>query len=73
MIERMEFCPKCNGNRRMVVSLGLMSVDTCEGRELTLLFHYHCASCNSYVRSNTDQEETLVPGMMAVFSMPVYV
>jgi hypothetical protein len=69
MVERMEFCPKCNGNRRMVVSLGLMPIDICEGLEDILLFHYHCASCNSYVRSiGMDHEDYLVPDVLAVFS-----
>lgn len=74
MNKPIEFCPNCNGKREMDLTLGLMTHNNLEGDEDILLYHYHCASCNSYVRSTTkNHEEYISPDEFVVFSMPEYV
>lgn len=62
MLERMEFCPKCKGIRKMSLTLGLVPINSPQGPDVSLLYHYHCTSCNSYVGSKTmDRAEIFVP------------
>lgn len=69
-----ELCPNCNGRRELDLSLGLITHENIEGVEDILVYHYHCASCNSYVRSTTmDHEGYTSPDESMVFSIPEYV
>lgn len=71
MFERMVFCPTCNGNRRMVISLGLNPSELRDGSQDSLLFHSHCASCNSYVQSiQLEEESDSIPDMIGVSVVP---
>ena len=73
MIERMEFCPKCNGIRKMSVTLGMMPVESEKGPEEILLYHYHCTSCNAYVGSKTmESAEIFVPEEIAASALHAY-
>jgi hypothetical protein len=73
MLERMEFCPKCNGIRKMSLTLGMMPVGSEDGPEVTLLYHYHCTSCNAYVGSKTmEGAEILLPEEIAASALPAY-
>ncbi len=71
MTEHMEFCPKCNGTQKMAVSLGLMPIETDMGPDVVLLYHLHCTSCNTYVRSIPIEQEDSIPlKAAAVPSLP---
>jgi hypothetical protein len=69
-----EFCPNCSSLRKLDLSLGMMTINTPDGKEDVLLFHYHCASCNAYVRSTTlDHKEVASLNQAEIFSVPEYV
>ena len=59
MLERMEFCPKCNGTRKMMVSLGLQPVSTKNGPDTILVYDFHCTSCNTFVFSRVAEASEL--------------
>jgi hypothetical protein len=72
MPKPLEYCPNCASMREMVQSLGMLA-DNRPGEE-SFIFHFHCASCNSYVRSTTlDYQEIIFPIEVAVISVPEYV
>ena len=74
MLERMEFCPKCNGIRKMSLTLGLMPTNSQQGPDGSLLYHCHCTSCNSYVGSKTmDSAEIFVPEEVSATALHVMV
>ena len=51
----------------------MMTRNNPQGKEEVLLYQYHCASCNAYVRSTTlDHQEVVSPYQPAVFSVPEY-
>ncbi len=53
MFKQVEFCPQCKCFQSMHPSLGLMAVNTPKGMKDVLLYHYHCETCNKYLRSTT--------------------
>ena len=68
-----EFCPHCDCRRELDVSLGLAAVNSPNGIEEVLLYHYYCASCNTYVRSTTlDNQEYISPKEAALFPISEY-
>jgi len=68
-----EFCPHCDCGRELDVSLGIAAVNTPDGIEEVLLYHYYCASCNSYLRSTTlDDQEYISSNEVALFPVPEY-
>ena len=74
MQKLMGFCPSCDGTRELDISLGMMTRHDSMGKEEVILYQYHCASCNSFVRSTTmDHQEVISPTELAVFSIPEYV
>ena len=74
MHKPIEFCPKCNSRQGMDQTLGLMTFNNHEGLGENLFYNYHCASCNTYVKSTTiNHEEFSVPNKFLVFSIPVFV
>ena len=74
MNKLIEFCPNCNGGREFDLSLGLITFNNPEENEDILLYHYHCASCNTYLRTTTvDYEEYIKPNEFAVVSVPEYI
>lgn len=74
MNKPIELCPNCNGKRELDLSLGLITYNNLEGTEDILLYHYHCDSCNSYVRSTTmNHEDYISSDEYVVFSIPEYV
>jgi len=74
MPKLIEFCPSCGCMKEVDTSLGMMTRNNPQGKEEVLLYQYHCASCNSFVRSTTlDHQEVLSPSELAVFSVPEYV
>lgn len=57
----------------MDLSLGLIPFQGADGIKEILVYHYHCASCNSHVRSTTmDYEEYLTPNDSVAISIPDY-
>ncbi len=74
MNKPIEFCPNCNGKREIDLSLGMVTYNNLEGTEDILLYHYHCASCNSYVRSTTiNYDEYISSDEIVMFSIPEFV
>jgi hypothetical protein len=74
MHKQIEFCPNCNSRQEMDQTLGLMSFNSQEGVVDILLYNYHCASCNTYVRSTTmNHEQFIKPNDFLVFSIPEFV
>ena len=74
MSKPIEFCPNCNCKRELDRSLGLVSANASETDGYTLLYHFHCAACNSYVRSTTlDYQEFIQADELLVLSQPVYI
>lgn len=74
MHKPIEFCPHCNNRRELDLSLGLITLNGPKGIEEILLYQYHCATCNSYVRSTTmDHKEYISPKEYVVLSVPKYV
>jgi hypothetical protein len=74
MYKSIEFCPSCNCNRELDISLGRITINDTEGAGHTFLYHYHCASCNSYVRSTTlDYQEYVYPNEYLAIPYPVYI
>jgi hypothetical protein len=72
MPKPLEYCPNCASMRKMVQSLGMLEGNS-PGEEI-LIYHYHCASCNSYVRSTTlDYREINLHIEVATISIPEYV
>jgi hypothetical protein len=60
--------------KELDLSLAMLTINGPKGKEEVLLYQYHCASCNSYVRSTTlDHQEFISPYEPAVFSVPEYV
>jgi hypothetical protein len=71
MYKPLEYCPNCASVKELDQSLGMMACNN-PGEEI-LIYHYHCASCNSYVHSTTlDYQEVIVPNEYAVISIPEY-
>ena len=63
------FCPHCKGGRELDLSLGLITSNRPEKSEDILLFHYHCAACNTYVRTTTiDNKEHFETNKFALVS-----
>jgi len=74
MFERMEFCPKCNGIRKMSVSLGMMPIADNGGPDVVLVYYFQCTACNSYIGSKAvDFEESNTAAKVSELSMPVVV
>jgi hypothetical protein len=74
MDKPIEFCPNCKSRKELDPSLGLIIFENLDGVIEILLYHFHCASCNSYVRSTTlDHEEYIRPHELSVLSLPVYI
>ena len=74
MNKPIEYCANCNGKRELDLSLGLVACNNLEGTEDILLYHYHCASCNSYVRSTTmSHDEYISSDEIMVLSIPEYI
>jgi len=74
MAKRIEFCPSCGCMKEVDISLGMMTLNNPQGKEEVFLYQYHCASCNSYVRSTTlDHTAVISPYEPAVLSVPGYV
>jgi hypothetical protein len=72
MPKPLEYCPNCASTRELDQSLGMLASNS--SGEVILIYHYHCASCNSYVHSTTlDYQEIIIPTQVAVISMPEYV
>ena len=47
-----EFCPKCQGSRDMILSLGLGKLSSSANPdEQVLLVHFHCKSCLTYIKT----------------------
>lgn len=68
------YCPNCNAKRELDISLGLATYNNIEGTQDILLYHYHCASCNSYVRSTTmNHDEYISSDDIVGFSIPEYI
>ncbi len=73
MNKPIDFCPSCKSKRELDLSLGLVTFNNPEGTDDILLYHYHCASCNAYVRSTTlNHEEYSSPGEFVVVSISEY-
>ena len=71
MNKPLEYCPSCGSRRELDQSLGLLA-STHSGEEI-LIYHYHCASCNTYVHSTTlDYQEITTPTQAEVISIPAY-
>jgi hypothetical protein len=69
-----EFCPKCQGVRNTILSLGLHRSIRSNGSENEdLLFHLHCRSCNIYIRSFPvfEEKEESSEGMTGI-ALPQY-
>jgi C4-type Zn-finger protein len=67
------FCPSCNYMKELDVSLGMISLNNPIGEDEVLIYQYHCASCNSFVRSTTMDHQEVSPNELVVFSIPEYV
>ena len=68
-----KFCPTCQGFRNTSVSIGLRKLllpDETEHEEL--MFHFHCASCNTYICSEVATQEELAQDEngMPLYSSP---
>jgi hypothetical protein len=73
MPKLIEFCPSCGCMKELDLSLGMMTRNNPLGKEEVLLYQYHCASCNSFVRSTTlDHQQVVSPSELAVFSIQEY-
>lgn len=69
----LDYCPHCGCLRDLDLSLGMMTVDTQAGKADVLLYQYHCASCNAFVRSTTlDNQEVSSPSEYAAMEIPEY-
>ena len=67
-------CPSCNSMKELDLSLAMLTINGPKGKEEVLLYQYHCASCNSYVRSTTlDNQAFISPKVVAVLPVPGYV
>jgi len=74
MSKPIEFCPHCNSRQGMDRTLGLITVNNHEGVGDILLYNYHCASCNTYIRSTTiNYEEFISLNDFLVFSISEFV
>jgi hypothetical protein len=74
MNKPIEYCPNCSCKRELDLSLGLVAANEPDCSEGILLYHYHCAACNTYIRSTTlDYEEYIRPHEVSILSLPVYV
>jgi hypothetical protein len=65
MVSQLEFCPKCQGSCSTSLSIGLKRTihqDGSEGQDI--LFHLHCRSCNTYIRSYPMATEGEEPEMI---------
>jgi len=68
------FCPHCASMREMDLSIGMMTLNNPNGSEEVFLFQYHCATCNTYVRSTSlDHQEIISPNAYAESTIPNYV
>ena len=73
MDKPIDFCPNCGSRKALDLSLGLITNYHPDGVEDILLYHFHCASCNSYVRSTTlDHHAYIRPSEIPVYSIPEY-
>jgi C4-type Zn-finger protein len=71
-----EYCPHCGSMKELTVSLGMISHSTPDGKEDVLIYQYHCAKCNSYLRSTTLDYEDVTShyeSERAIISIPEYV
>ena len=74
MDQRMENCPSCNGPRRMGLSLGWVPTSSTEASEFSLLYHFHCTSCNAYVRTRTMEfEDFILPPIVPEILLSAYI
>ncbi len=74
MYKQIAYCPNCNVKRELDISLGMVTYNNIEGTHDILLYHYHCASCNSYVRSTTmNHDEYISSDEIVGFSIPEYI
>lgn len=46
-----DYCPKCQGLRRINRYLGLETVSSPQGKVDLLLYCFYCESCNTFIRS----------------------
>jgi hypothetical protein len=68
-----KFCPRCQGIRDTSVSIGLRKFLLPDGTEHEeLMFHFHCASCNTYICSAVATQEELAQDEngMSLYSPP---
>jgi C4-type Zn-finger protein len=73
MYRLIEYCPHCHARQGIDLSLGLIPFHGPDGIEEILVYHYHCAVCNSHIRSTTmDHKEYIRPKESVVFSIPEY-
>jgi hypothetical protein len=56
-----DFCPKCQGLRRVSRYLGLQTITSPQGKADTLLYCYYCESCNTFIRSAPVLEAPVLP------------
>lgn len=74
MNKLIEYCPNCNAKREMDFSLGLVAANNRVAAEEMLLYHLHCAACNTYIRSTTmEYEDYIQPVELPLLALPVNV
>ena len=74
MYKSIELCPSCKSMKELDLSLRMFTFNGLKGKEEILLYQYYCASCNSYVRSTTlDNQAFISPKVVAVLPVPGYV
>jgi len=67
-------CPSCNSMKELDLSLAMLTINGPKGKEEVLLYQYHCASCNSYVRSTTLEHQAVIsPKKAMVYAVAEYV
>lgn len=58
MLKYYEFCPKCQGTRRMGTSVALKTVPGHSGGMHEILVTlYHCETCGTFIYSRSETEE----------------
>jgi hypothetical protein len=74
MYKSIGLCPSCKCMKELDLSIGMITSNGPKGKEEALFYQYHCASCNSYVRSTTLEHQAVVSSKkVPVLPLPVYV
>ena len=55
-----DYCPKCQGLRRINRYLGLQTISGPQGKIDLLLYCFYCESCNTFIRSAPVLETEIV-------------